>query len=235
MTSRQARLSVGAAIEAGYRLIDTAKIYQNETEVGSAVISSTVPREQLIVTTKLWGSDQPDAERGLDESLERLGLDYVDLYLVHWPVSGLVAQTWKQMERAYSSGKTKAIGVSNHSDAELARILDICEVVPAVNQIPISPFGFDQALIDFCHDHDIVVEAYSPLNKGIGIDDSALTQIAEAHSKTSAQIMLRWAIQKGTVPIPKAASTDHIQENAEVFDLELSDDEMRRLDSLSLV
>jgi diketogulonate reductase-like aldo/keto reductase len=221
------------ALAAGYRHIDTAKVYGNEEGVGEGIRTAGIPRAEIWVTTKLWPTNQFHAQRAFDESLARLGTGYIDLYLVHWPTPGLITRTWKAMERVYESGLCKAIGVSNHSIAQLSAILRAANVPPAVNQVKWSPFGFDQALLDFCRDHAIVVEAYSPLTKGQRLHDERLRAVAERYGKSPAQILIRWALQKGTVVLPKSQRREHIAENAAVFDFSITDGDMAQLDALS--
>lgn len=225
--------AVGSALEAGYRHVDTAKIYGNEEGVGEGIRTRGIPREQIWVTTKLWPTNQFHAQRAFDESLVRLGIGYIDLYLVHWPTPGLVTRTWKEMERLYARGTCKAIGVSNHSIPQLTSILRAAAVPPAVNQVKCSPFGFDQPLLDFCREHNIVVQAYSPLTKGSRLQDETLRAVAERYGRSTAQILIRWALQKGTVPLPKSQQPAHIRENAAVFDFSITDQDMAQLDALS--
>jgi methylglyoxal/glyoxal reductase len=221
------------ALEAGYRHIDTAKIYRNEAGVGQAIRDSAIPREAIWVTTKLWSADQLNPMRAFEESRRRLGLDYVDLYLVHWPVPGLVKRTWKHMEAIYATGKCKAIGVSNHSISQLQDILSVATVPPAVNQVKCSPFDFDQDVYNFCQQNKIAVEAYSPLTRGQQLSNETLQAIARKYHKSAAQILIRWALQKDMIVIPKSSQQQHILENANVFDFEISAIDMATLDKLS--
>lgn len=225
--------AVSWALEAGYRHIDTAKYYQNEASVGAAVRDSGIPREEIWVTTKLWPTDQIRTKSAFEASMARLGLDYVDLYLVHWPIPGLVKWTWKAMEEIYASGRVKAIGVSNHSTDQISDILEIAKVPPAVNQVRFSPFDYDAEMLRFATSHNIAIEAYSPLTRGYQFNNLVLNQIAERHHKSVAQILIRWGLQKGVAVLPKAAHLDHIRENADVFDFELSEAEIHQLDLLS--
>jgi diketogulonate reductase-like aldo/keto reductase len=234
----QAEQAVGKALEAGYRLLDTAKIYGNERSVGAAVRDSKVGREEILVTTKLWNGDQgyQTALDAFDASLERLGLEYVDLYLIHWPGrANSNRESWRALGEIYERGDAKSVGVSNFSVEDLEELRGGSQLVPAVNQIPFHPFVYsDQAgVVDYCQERGIVVEAYSPLSRGRHIKHKTISAIARAHNKTNAQVMLRWAIQHGTVPIPKSAHLKRIKENLQVFDFELTDKEMEQLNNLS--
>jgi 2,5-diketo-D-gluconate reductase A len=222
---------VRVAIEAGYRSIDTAAIYGNEEGVGKAIAQSGVPRADLFITTKLWNDHQgyDSTLRAFDESLAKLGLDYVDLYLIHWPVPGKDAyiDTWKAFEKLHSEGRAKAIGVSNFKIPHLRRVLDETDVVPAVNQIELHPNLQQGDLRSFHREHDIVTEAWSPLGQGKGLlEDTTLSSLAEKYGKTPAQIVLRWHLQLGNVVIPKSATPARVRENIGVFDFELADDDL---------
>lgn len=232
-----AHKAVAAALNAGYRLIDTARIYGNEKGVGRAIRESGITREEIFVTTKLWNSDQgyEKAIQAFEASLAKLGLDYIDLYLIHWPVPGRRLESWRAMEGLFDSGKVRAIGVSNFTVPHLEELLKHAKVVPAVNQVELHPFIYNdqKELLAFCRDKQIVVEAYSPLAHGERLHDGVITEIANAHQKTNAQVLLRWCIQHGTVPLPKSSKAERIAENLAVFDFELTDAEMDRLNGLS--
>ncbi|MGA4797788.1 aldo/keto reductase [Streptomyces lavendulocolor] len=227
----EAAKAVGTAIEAGYRSIDTAAIYENEKGTGEAIAASGLPREDLFVTTKLWNSEQGhDATlRAFDESLARLGLDYVDLYLIHWPVPSkdLYADTYKAFEKIYADGRAKAIGVSNFLPEHLERLLGETSVVPVLNQIELHP-QFQQAEARAFHArHDIATEAWSPLGQGRGLlEVPTIVAVARKHGRTPAQVVLRWHLQLGNVVIPKSVTPSRIQENIDVFDFELDADDL---------
>jgi diketogulonate reductase-like aldo/keto reductase len=225
------------AIEAGYRLIDTAKVYGNEKSVGEGIKKSGVAREDLFITTKLWNNDQgyESALDAFEQSLDRLGLEYLDLYLIHWPATDQRAASWKALQEIYKSGKAKAVGVSNYTVRHLEELLEESKVVPAVNQVEFHPYIYEQQkeLLEYCAEKNIVVEAYSPLARARDMDNTKIIAIAQRHAKTPAQIMLRWAIQHNTVPIPKSESPERIKENINVFDFELSSEEMEILNSLA--
>jgi diketogulonate reductase-like aldo/keto reductase len=219
------------ALEVGYRHIDTASMYRNEQSVGAALRRSGLPREQLFVTTKLIPAPT-SAARELVKSLERLGLDYVDLYLIHWPLPLLSARHWRQLESLQERGLAREIGVSNFGCDRLALLLQGASRMPAVNQVQFSPFHYRRRLLDYCLQQGIVFEAYSPLARGQGLHDPTITALAERLARTPAQVMLRWAIQHQAVVIPKSSHKERIRSNAQVFDFELAGSDMRILDAL---
>ena len=226
----EAERCVGWALEAGYRHVDTAQNYGNEASVGRAIRSSGVAREEVFVTTKfLPGSGRPDEQA--ERSLERLGLERIDLYLVHWPQGG-PTRAWEGMERALERGLTRAIGVSNFDLGELTKVLESGDVPPAVDQVDFSPFRFRRRLLEGCEARDVALEAYSPLTHGRELEDPVVATVAEQAGRTPAQVMLRWAIQRGVAVIPKSSGRERIAENAAVFDFELDGDQVSRLDSL---
>jgi len=228
---------VRAALDAGYRLIDTATLYGNEEGVGRALAESGLPRDELFVTTKVWNSDHGYDEtlRAFDRSQKLLGVDVVDLYLIHWPTPerDRYVDTWRALERLYADGRVRAIGVSNFAIAHLDRLLSEGTVVPAVNQVELHP-GFPQDELRAAHTrHGIVTEAWSPLGRGQGLLDRAeVTAVAAAHGRTAAQVVLRWHLQLGIVVIPKSVRPERIRENAAVFDFALSAAEMAVLSAL---
>ena len=222
----EAERAVGRALEAGYRSIDTAAAYENESGTGRALATSGIPRDELFVTTKLWNADQgyDPALRAFDASLEKLGLDHVDLYLIHWPLPGVdkYLDTWRALERVLAEGRARAIGVSNFQPAHLKRVIDLGGTVPAVNQIELHPRLAQSLPRAFHTDHHIATEAWSPLGQGKGLlDEPTLTEIAGKHGKTAAQVVLRWHLQLGNVAIPKSVTPSRIVENFDVFDFEL--------------
>ncbi len=221
------------ALEIGYRHIDTAALYGNEEDVGRAIADSGIPREDIFVVTKVWNDDQgyESTFRALEASLRRLKTDYVDLYLVHWPVKGLRHETWKAMVEIYKQGKARSVGVSNYTIRHLEELLPNTELVPAANQIEFSPFLYRKALLEYCVSHGIVVEAYSPLARAQKLEDPRLVAMAQKYGKTPAQIALRWAIQHDLVVIPKSVRRERILENASIFDFELSPEDMAEMDT----
>ena len=238
ITGDSARAVVEKALEVGYLLIDTSKNYWNEGPVGEAVRLGPVPRTDLFITTKLEGEDHGynGVLRGMEGSLERLGLGYVDLYLIHAPgQEHLRNETWRGMVELVSQGKTRSIGVSNFGQREIEDILEMSPVVPQVNQIELHPMNYLRQLnlINFCRDNQIQVEAYSPLDVGDLLSNRIVNEIASHYDKSPAQALLRWSLQHGFVAIPKSDRPAHIRANAEVFDFELWDEDMDRLDALS--
>ena len=229
----EAETAVRAGIDAGYRLIDTAKLYGNERSVGRAVRGSGVKREELFVTTKLWPTDFFNPQKAFDTSMSELDIGYVDLYLVHWPVPLMPKSVWQAMELIYTSGKAKAIGVSNYGPADIEKLLGYASVTPAVNQIKFSPFDFEKETLEYCKEKSIVVEAYSPLTLGSNLNDNTIADLAQKYGKTPAQIMLRWCVEHGTVPLPKSSNPGRMRENMAIFDFELSQQDMETLDALS--
>ncbi|MDQ0790339.1 aldo/keto reductase [Streptomyces sp. B3I8] len=233
----EAERAVGTALEAGYRSIDTAAIYGNEEGTGKAIASSGLPRAELFVTTKLWNADQgyDSTLRAFDTSLKKLGLEYVDLYLIHWPMPerGTFVDTYKAFEKLYEEGRAKAIGVSNFLPEHLTTLLEATSVVPAVNQIELHPQLQQRAAREVHAEHGIVTEAWSPLGSGKGLlDVPAIVAIARKHERTPAQVVLRWHLQLGNIVIPKSVTPSRIKENIEVFDFSLDDEDLGAISAL---
>lgn len=227
------RQAVEWALQAGYRHIDTAKFYKNEASVGCAINQSKIPREDIWVTTKIWPTDLYNAQKAFKDSLKRLGLEYIDLYLIHWPIPGFEKRSWKLMEKIYESGQVKSIGVSNYSIAQLKKVLSIANYPPAVNQIKCSPYNYKPKIHKFCQKNSIVLEAYSPLTRGSRLKDKILVETAKKYKKSTAQILIRWALQKEIIVIPKSDNKSHIDENAKVYDFEIDELEMQKLDNFA--
>ena len=231
---QQVEHAVKTALEIGYRSIDTATIYKNERGVGKAIRESGIPREDVFLTTKVWNDDQRGKRilAAFEESLKRLDTEYVDLYLVHWPMEDCYQETWQVMEEIYQSGRAKAIGVSNFHIHHLDEILGNGRIVPSVNQVEFHPFLVQPELLEFCQEYGIQVEAWAPLVEGKIITEQAVQKLAEKYHKTPAQITLRWDLQHEVVTIPKSTHANRIAENAQIFDFELSQEDMNVLDAL---
>ncbi|MFC0189633.1 aldo/keto reductase [Fictibacillus aquaticus] len=223
------------ALDAGYRSIDTAKLYENERSVGVAIRDSGIPREEIFVTTKVWNTDQgyESTLAAFQESLNKLELDYVDLYLIHWPVAGKYKDTWRALEEIYRQGKAKAIGVSNFNVSHLEDLMTVATIKPMVNQVELHPRLTQKELLSYCKDNAIQLEAWRPLVKGEILQEPVLQKIADKHDKTTAQVVLRWNVQSGIVTIPKSVNESRIRENADIFDFELSAEDMLAIDGLN--
>ncbi len=223
------------AIEAGYRHFDTAAIYLNEEDLGIAIRRSDIPREQFFITTKLWNDDQgyDSTLKAFDESLRKLDMDYVDLYLIHWPVKSKRKESWKALEKLYREGRCRAIGVSNYMINHLEEMFEYAEIIPAVNQVEFSPFLYKKELLDYCNSRNIQLEGYSPLTRGKKLDNPVLKKIAKKYNKTTAQVILRWFLEHKIVVIPKSVRKEKIFENADIFDFSFSQEDMKILDSLN--
>lgn len=233
-TGRACIAAVSEALRIGYRLVDTASMYGNEREVGIGLRKSGVPREDVFVTTKVATREQGlvSTSRACERSLHRLGLDYVDLYLIHWPSRRKRLETWRAMEKLLESEKTRAIGVSNFMAHHLQEIRQASALVPAVNQIEVSPFLQQRDVVAYCQGWGVQIEAYSPLTRGRRLSDPTLLRIGTVNGKTSAQVLLRWSLQHGFVAIPKSVRPRRIRENAELFDFTLGRRDMEALDAL---
>ncbi|RFU60693.1 aldo/keto reductase [Bacillus sp. V59.32b] len=228
--------SVKKALEVGYRAIDTAAVYKNEEGVGQAIRESGIPRAELFITSKVWNSDQgyESTLKAYEESLQRLGLDYLDLYLIHWPVIGKYNDTWRALEKLYKDGKVRSIGVSNFHVHHLEDLFANSEIKPVIDQVELHPRLSHEELRDFCQKHEVKVQAWGPLGQGNLIEEPTLQHIADKHGKTTAQVLIRWHLQHDIVVIPKSVTPSRIEENAQVFDFELSMDEMNKIDALNL-
>lgn len=227
--------TVKSAIRMGYRSIDTAAVYGNETGVGQGIRECGVPREELFITTKVWNSDQgyDSTLAAFDTSLDKLGLEYVDLYLVHWPVKGKYVETWKALTRLYQGGRVKAIGVSNFQIHHLEDIIRETGVIPAVNQVEFHPYLTQKPLLSFCKDKGIQLEAWSPLAQGALTKHPVLEEIGVKYGKSASQVILRWDLQNGVVTIPKTVHEGRLKENAHIFDFVLSPSDMEAIDALN--
>jgi diketogulonate reductase-like aldo/keto reductase len=227
--------AVKFALKVGYRHVDTASLYGNEEDVGRGVRGSGVPREEVFVTTKLWNSDHgyDSALSACERSLRRLGLGYIDLYLIHWPVPELRDETWRALVELQRRGSCRAIGVSNYTIRHLQELLDSSEVVPDVDQVEFNPFLYQEELLQFGESRRIQLEAYSPLTRAKKLRHPVILEVARRYSKSPAQVMIRWGLQHGLVVIPKSTRPERIKENSAVFDFEISSADTSRLDSLS--
>jgi diketogulonate reductase-like aldo/keto reductase len=226
--------AVNYALEAGYRHIDTAAIYGNEDGVGTAIKESSIARSDIFITTKLWNSRQgyDSTLRAFDKSLEALGIDYLDLYLIHWPTKDKYKESWRALEKLYRDGRVKAIGVSNFHVHHLEDLLTTAEIVPMVNQVEFHPYLLQKPLTDFCTKHAIQYESWSPLMQGNITSVELLHNLALKYNKTEAQIVIRWNLQKGVIVIPKSIKKDRIISNAQVFDFVLSNEDSNAIDAL---
>ena len=231
------QIVIEKALAMGYRHIDTAAYYDNEEAVGKAIKSSGIPREEVFITTKVWNEDQRQGtvRQAFEDSLKKLGTDYVDLYLIHWPVAGKFKETWKIFEEIYSTGRVKAIGVSNFKRHHLEELKDVSTITPSVNQIELHPYLVQQEDLDYCNQNGIRVEAWSPFaaNKFNLFKEKVIINIAEKHEKSPAQVILRWDHQRGVVVIPKSSHEKRLAENIDIFDFKLSDEEIAQISALN--
>lgn len=227
--------AVETALQAGYRSIDTATVYENESGVQKGIAASGVPREEIFITTKVWNDDHgyDKTLKAFEESCQRLKVDYVDLYLIHWPVPGKFIDTWKALERLYEEKVARAIGVSNFHVHHLEKLSTKANIAPMVNQVEFHPYLTQDELREYCREHQIQFEAYSPLMHGLFTQEKTILDIAKEINRTPAQVLLRWNIQHGVVTIPKSVTKERIIENAKIFDFELTDEQMKQLDQLN--
>ncbi len=235
MYNQEAEQAVLWALETGYRLIDTAEMYNNEAEIGNAIRASSVRREDIFVTTKVNNADHgfDKTLRAFDVSLKKLNIDYIDLYLVHWPIKNGRKDTWLALEKLYKEGRVKAIGVANYLIPFLTELETYATIIPAVNQVEFSPYLYLKDLLEVCHEKKIQLQAYTPLVRGLRMNDQKLLNIANNYTKTPAQIILRWALQHGVSSIPKSSNLKRIQENFDVFDFQINQKDMALIDTFN--
>ncbi|MGF7012989.1 diketogulonate reductase-like aldo/keto reductase [Ornithinibacillus bavariensis] len=228
--------AVRTAIEVGYRSIDTASFYNNERGVGQGVRESGIPREEIFITSKVWNDEQgyESTLRAFEQSIEKLGLDYLDLYLVHWPVSGKYIETYLALEKLYKEGRVRAIGVSNFHVHHLESLLKDCSVKPVINQVEYHPHLTQKELKNYCERENIQLESWSPLKRGKLLTEPTLIEVGQKYGKSPAQVILRWNIQHNVITIPKSTSAERIKENATIFDFVLSDEDMKKIDGLNI-
>lgn len=227
--------AVEKALKAGFRLIDTATCYENEGEAGEGIRNSGVDRKDVFVLTKMWNDNmrQGTQREALAYSLKELKMSYVDAYLLHWPVPGKFIEAWKYMEEFLDQGKVRSIGVSNFLVDQLEELMDKCQIKPMINQIEVHPRGTRKEVVEFCKENDIVCMAWSPLNRGLVLNDQTLMKIAENHNKSTAQVILRWDLQNKVIPIPAATDEELIRQNTQLYDFMLTEDEMDAIDKLN--
>jgi len=234
-SGQNTKRAVEYAINIGYRHIDTAAVYGNEDQVGEAVKSAGINRKDIFITTKLWNDDMRNGtqRQAIEKSLELLKTDYIDLYLIHWPVKGKIAESWAVMEEYYTKGVLRAIGVSNFLESHLDELLSYASIIPAVNQVECSPFLTQEPLTEYCVKKGIAVEAWSPLAKGVALTNEVILEIAKKYNKTAAQIIIRWHIQNDRIVIPKSVHEERILSNSLVDDFELTIEDMNRISALN--
>ncbi|MED1738599.1 aldo/keto reductase [Bacillus swezeyi] len=234
-SKKQVVTTLSHAYETGYRLIDTASAYGNEKEIGEIIKKLGIPREELFITTKLWNSDQgyQSTLQAFKKSLKNLQLDYLDLYLIHWAVQDKYLDSWRAMEKLYNEGYIRAIGVCNFQISHLNHLISNCNVVPTINQIEYHPYLVQNNLHDYCLNKNIQVEAWSPLGQGQLLNDCSLQALAEKYNKSVAQVILKWHMHKGVIPIPKSSNPERIKENFNVFDFSLSDEDIVMINKLN--
>lgn len=226
--------AIESALEVGYRSIDTAAVYGNESGVGRAIQASDLKRDDLFITTKVWNTDQgyDSTLRAFETSREKLGLEVIDLYLVHWAVTGKYKDTWRALEKLYKDGAVRAIGVCNFQTHHLDDLMADCEIAPMINQVEFHPLLSQKPLLNYCREHHIQLEAWSPLMQG-NLNHPVLQELAAKYNKTPAQIVLRWDIQLGVVTIPKSVTPSRMRENIDIFNFTLSDEDMARIDDIN--
>ncbi len=235
MYNKEAEQAVSWALEIGYRLIDTAAMYQNEVEIGNAIRQSKIARNEIFVTTKVHNNAQgyDNTLRAFDDSLQKLNCEYIDLYLIHWPIKTTRKDTWLALEKLYADGRVRAIGVANYLVPFLDELALYSNIIPAVNQVEFSPYLYLKNLESHCQDKQIQLQAYTPLVRGERMNDPKLVLLAQKYNKTSAQIILRWIVQKGISAIPKSANLVRLKENFDIFDFQISELDMRQIDSFN--
>jgi len=235
LRGKSAYRAVLSALDFGYKLIDSASFYGNEKQIGEAIKKSKILRDDMFITTKVWNSDQgyDSTLAAFDRSLKLLKLDYIDLYLIHWPITGLRSETWKALEKIYDNGRVRAIGVSNFTIRHLDELKETLELMPTVNQVEFSPFLYQKELMEYCKSNKIVLEAYSPLTKTKKFNHPTLITIGQKYSKSPAQILIRWGLQHEIVSIPKSGDIKHLIDNMNVFDFSLDESDMHQLDNLN--
>ncbi|MFB4163606.1 aldo/keto reductase [Alteribacillus sp. JSM 102045] len=231
----EVKQAVKTALENGYRSIDTASFYYNEESVGEAIKESNVPKEDIFITTKVWNDEQGFEETldAFERSLKKLGVNVIDLYLIHWPVPGKYKETWGALEKLYEEGKVRAIGVSNFTEEHLENLIKEAKVKPMVNQVEFHPRLFQKGLLEYCQNHDIQLEAWRPLGKGDLLGEDVVTRIAEKHGKTPAQVLIRWCLENKVVTIPKSVTPERIKSNADVFDFSLDTEDLQAIDGMN--
>lgn len=227
--------TIKTALQLGYRLIDTASFYKNEEGVGQAIRESGISREEIFVTTKVWNTDQgyEATLKAFEKSMEKMGLQYLDLYLIHWPVKGKYLETWRALEHLYSEGKVKAIGVCNFQVHHLKDLIENSKEKPVVNQVELHPLLSQEEIRAYCAEQNIKVEAWAPIARGLLLKDETLNTIGQKYGKTAAQVILSWHLQNGVIIIPKSITPSRIKENSEIFDFELSEEEMKQINTLN--
>ncbi|MCP4136271.1 MAG: aldo/keto reductase [bacterium] len=232
---REVQHAVEYAIQAGYRLIDTATFYENEKEIGRAIQKNGIKRSELFITSKIWKTDQGTEKplKAIDTTLDLLQTDYLDLYLIHWPYAETRLQTWTAFEKILASGKAKSIGVSNYTIQHLEELQSVSGIVPVVNQVEFHPFQFERELLEYCNAKNIIVEAHTPLIRCRKNNIPLLQTLQNKYQKSPAQVLLRWCLQHGTLPLPKSSNKERIKENLDVFDFNIKQEDMRLLDTIN--